>query len=647
MKLYSIMPLDYISEHLEEVCQDIRGQYESGAADCALLMMTLVPEGDPPIDKARIYCEQYDRVRDRLAELGLECGILAQATIGHGWKLNRRSPFQPYVGLADGREASVCCPCDDGFRSYIRGAMAELARHRPKIIMVDDDFRLMFARSQGCACPKHMAAFNRMAGTNMTREQLLVHTQGTSSDDKRYTDIFIETQRQSLVDAAKAMREGIDSVDPRLTGAFCACGPAAEFAGEIAQILAGEGNPVIVRVNNGWYAQQGTKGFSGRMYTAAVQAERLRGKADVLLAETDTCPQNRYSTGAQSLHAHFTGSILEGMNGAKHWITRLHTFEPASGAEYRRKLAKNRGFYEALAELTPKIRWLGCRIPIASEPGYGFATSPEVHEQNGWPTCVLERMGLPMYFAQVNGGAAFLDGPADLHMSDDDVRALFAGPVFLSSETAMRLNERGFSNLTGVDVRPWTGRNASGETLFVNGGSCSAQMQICELIPRSSDVRADSMVYHVPDGRTKEPLFPGVTVYKNPLGGRSVVFCGTPKAQFNIVEAFSFLNESRKAQLVRLLKECGCLPVWYPGDAEVYLRAGRCPDGSILCAIFNLGFDMLEEIELCTEGGVDRVERLTCEGVRVPCVHRAVNGRIIVETSAFALEPVILFLHNR
>jgi len=647
MKLYSIMPLDYTDEHLEEVCQDIRGQYESGAANCALMMMTLVPEGDPPIDKARIYCEQYDRVRDRLGEMGLECGILAQATIGHGWKLNRMFPFQPYVGLSDGREASVCCPYDEGFRSYIKGAMAELARHRPKIIMVDDDFRLMFARSQGCACPKHMAAFNRMAGTDMTREQLLAHTRGTGEDDRRYTQIFIETQRQSLISAARAMREGIDSVDPKLPGAFCACGPAAEFADEIAQILAGEGNPVIVRVNNGWYAQQGAKGFSGRMYTAAIQAARLRGKADVLLAETDTCPQNRYSTGAQPLHAHFTGSILEGMGGAKHWITRLHTFEPASGAAYRRKLAKYRGFYEALSELVPKIQWLGCRVPIASAPGYGFASSPEVHEQNGWPVCVLERMGLPMYFAQENGGAAFLDGPADLHMSDDEVRALFAGPVFLSSETAMRLNERGFADLTGVDVRPWTGRNASGETLYVNGCSCNAQMQICELIPRADGVRADSMVFHIPDGRTKEALFPGVTVYDNPLGGRSVVFSGTPKAQFNIVEAFSFLNESRKAQLVRLLKDCGCLPVWYPGDAEVYLRAGRCPDGSLMCAVFNLGYDVLEEIELCAEGAVGRVERLDCSGARVPCGHRIEGGRIVIETPANALDPVILFLYDK
>ena len=54
MYLYSIMPLD--AEHVEETCRDIREQYRSGVATCALMMMTLVPEDDPPIDKAGIYC---------------------------------------------------------------------------------------------------------------------------------------------------------------------------------------------------------------------------------------------------------------------------------------------------------------------------------------------------------------------------------------------------------------------------------------------------------------------------------------------------------------------------------------------------------------------------------------------------------------
>jgi len=372
----------------------------------------------------------------------------------------------------------------------------------------------------------------------------------------------------------------------------------------------------------------------------------LRGKADVLLAETDTCPQNRYSTSAQSLHAHFTGSILEGMRGAKHWVTNLHTFDPDSGEAYRRKLSEYRGFYDALSALVPQVEWLGCRVPVSSVPGYDFATSPALHQLNGWPACVLERLGLPMYFSEENGGAAFMDGPADAHMSDDEVRELFKGTVFLSAETAMRLNERGFSDCTGVDVRPWMGRNASGELIYAADRTCSAQMQVCELVPLNESVRSESLVFHIPDGKTREPLFPGVTAFDNPLGGRTVVFSGTPKARFIITEAFSFLNSARKAQLVKLLREAGELPMYYPGDVEIYLRAGRCPDGSTLCAVFNLGFDWLDEIPLNIDGAVTKVERLLPDGTRGACGFRQEGESVIVECPARTLDPVILFIER-
>ena len=66
---YTIMPLDLL--HLEEICQDIKMQHDKGIADMALFKMTLVPEGNPPADKATIYCEQYGKFKKRLDELGL------------------------------------------------------------------------------------------------------------------------------------------------------------------------------------------------------------------------------------------------------------------------------------------------------------------------------------------------------------------------------------------------------------------------------------------------------------------------------------------------------------------------------------------------------------------------------------------------
>ena len=57
---YSIMSLDTSHlENIDEICQDIRRQYENGVSSCPLFSMTFVPEGNPVVDKAKILTEKY------------------------------------------------------------------------------------------------------------------------------------------------------------------------------------------------------------------------------------------------------------------------------------------------------------------------------------------------------------------------------------------------------------------------------------------------------------------------------------------------------------------------------------------------------------------------------------------------------------
>ena len=71
---YSIMGLD--TDHIEEICEDIKYQYENRICDMALFCMTLSPECNPVLDKASVLCEKYDQFRDKLDSIGLKCGVL-------------------------------------------------------------------------------------------------------------------------------------------------------------------------------------------------------------------------------------------------------------------------------------------------------------------------------------------------------------------------------------------------------------------------------------------------------------------------------------------------------------------------------------------------------------------------------------------
>ncbi len=639
---YSIMVLD--TEHLDEICEDIRYQYENGVTSCALFCMTLVPEGTPPVNKAKILCEKYAVFKERLDSMDVPNGVLVQASIGHGWILSRIFPYQKYVGLVDNKECHVVCPYDDGFQEYIYDTLKTIASYNPHHIMIDDDLRLIFRDGGGCLCPLHLKRFNELANTNFTQDEVRKFLTSDNEKHSEYSKIFIETQRESILKTAKTMREAIDCVNPQLPASYCCVGNNAEFAYDIATVLAGEGNPAVVRVNNGNYTSAGPRYFSKVFFRAAAQIAKLKDKVDVILAEADTCPHNRYSTGAMSLHTHFTGTILEGARGSKHWLTRLNSYEPQSGVAYRRILGKYSGFYEKLAEIVPTLNWRGCRIPVLSEPRLEVGKAWPNEEDNAWATCVLERLGIPFYFSKDNGGVLCLEGDADNKLSDQELIEALKGNIFLSSDSAQNIIGRGFGEYIGVDVREWRGKQPSSEKLYINGNPSELQVGIKELIPLSENAVADSMIYHTVDGINIENLFPGTVIFENELGGKVFTFCGTPKADYNLVDAFSFLNYSRKQQLISMMSKTGELPVYYPDDEEVYLRAADMKDVGLFCAVFNIGTDPIENLRLFLETEPQKIEILDFDGSFREISFIKEGNYYTLNTLCNTLDPVILII---
>lgn len=637
---FSIMGLDEL--HIDEICQDIKKQYESGTSSMVLFTVKLVPEGDPLIPKAEQQCEVYAKFKAKLDAMGLKSGILVQCTLGHGYPLNKPSKLTRIKGLLDGVEANAICPFDEDFREYIRHSFSVVASYKPDHIMLDDDFRLIIRPGRGCACDMHLAAFEKKTGIRKSREEILAHVMGETEEDAEMRDAFVETQLDSLRECIKFMREGIDAVDPAIQGSFSCVGPCCEAATEIATTMAGKGNPVLIRINNGNYHPVGLKEFSHNFLRAAVQMAVLKaqGKVDNFLAETDTCPQNRYSTSAMSLHSHFVGTILEGVSGAKHWITR-GIFEPKSGRKYREVLGKYNKFYEALSDIVPTLGWRGARIPVSTKPDYAFKESTSY---SGWGAKVLERFGIPMYFSPDNtANVTFLDGGMDSLFTNDEISKMLEGTLVLDGGAAMNLCNRGFAEYLGVEVKENTGKIVSGEFFADDQAkNVTRQTNSREIKPLNDEVKTLTYAYHLSGGVEKEILFPASTVYKNSLGGTAIVFGGDAKTEFHYTTAFGFLNETRKNQFIALLKEYGDLPVYTPDDDEIYLRAADMPDGSLFCAIFNVSLDPVDNIRLCLDKNPSKIYSLDCDGEFKEVDFKAEDGEYILDERADIITPVIL-----
>ncbi len=638
--LYSIMKFN--DDYVEEICQDIIEQYRTGVCSLPMFNMTLVPEGDPLIDKAEELCNSYKKYKEILDKAGVPSGVLVQATIGHGWTLGKPFSIQPYIGLTDGKADNVACPADDRFNDYIYNAVKKIALCHPSAIMIDDDFRLITRRGGGCGCPIHMKLFNEKAGLNLTREELAEKIQKGDEEGNRLYEILKQTNQDSLVKTAKVIRRAIDEVDPTIQGSDCCGGVTIQSDYEISKILSGENNPITLRLNNGHYSIAGTRHYAFVSFRAARHTKRLKGKVATIMAETDTCPQNRYSTSAHAVHTHFICSLMEGCNGAKQWLTRA-PYEPNSGKEYRKVLAKYSDLYEEIARLAPTLKWRGFNTFVSSDVNRYI---PDEHN-DGFTTHFLDQMGLPLSFEQGIDGINCFAGKITGVLSDEEILNILSGTVVLDYESAKILVERGFGKYIGVDLREWTGKMPKKEVIYDEPGKYTiVQQSGKEIVITDAKTEILTKVYNETVGCEPEYLFPGSTKFKNELGGTIYVFCGTPVAPHSIHGgAYSFLNETRKRQFIDILKEHGEDLVYYPGDAEVYLKTANMDDGGYFVSFINECADPIENIELIVNKKVEKVYKLDENGDRVEVKFTQKGDLVTLDCQSIVLQPVLLLIY--
>jgi hypothetical protein len=644
---YSIMPLNNI--HFEEIVADIKEQFNRGVTTCPLFIMVLVPEGNETCvwDKVEPLCKMYERFRQALEIDGIPSGVLIQASLGHGYDINV-APFTQFIGLRDGKKDNVYCPLDDDFLNHFKNVVKRIAQAKPSAIMLDDDFRLLMRPGGGCACELHMKEFAKRTGKEWSREELFEHVKTHPADDP-LTVAFLDMQKDSLVNMAKVLRQAIDEVDPTIQGINCTSGDICESVTFTNPEFCGKGNPTIVRVPCGSYAPTTVREFSTYMRRAAVCYAKLKKAGiDIILAETDTIPFNRYGKNARYLHSHFTSTILEGLTGAKHWITRTTAWEPKSGKAYRDILAKHNGFYNALTKYVDGIEWVGANSAFIVQERYDYSIKNLwFYHDNYWATKCFERLGLPFYFAEPSKSAklTFFEDCIVTHMTDDQIRAAFDGTVCMTGEVASDLIKRGFGDLIGVDVKKWEGVPATSEFFNFDTSAICTKQKDCRMITILNDkVETLSWSSRYIDNKYKK-LSPAVTVLDRGNGKLSVVFAGTPNANHDYMEGFSFLNESRKRQFIDIFSRAGALPIYYDGDEEVILRAGKIKDGRLFATFINIGYDPLDELDIVLNFTPTNIKYLDPSGNEVDLNYtKTEDGKIKVMTKLEPLYPLVLFI---
>lgn len=259
---------------------------------------------------------EYARLAENIrfyTDAGYEVGVWC-STIGHGGELvggpdgAATANFTRLIGLRGRSTSDSFCPLDPAFSKTICDHIENIARCGPKLIMVDDDYRLASRSDCGCTCDRHMAEFEKRIGEKIAREDVLakVFTGGKN----KYRDAWLGLMGDTLRGFARQMRAAVDRVDPTIRLGACSCMSVWDSDGvdsiELARIFAGSTKPFLRLIGAAYWPAFWAPPCNRLAYVAELermQRHWCEGEDIEIFGEGDVYPRPRYVVPAANLEA--------------------------------------------------------------------------------------------------------------------------------------------------------------------------------------------------------------------------------------------------------------------------------------------------------------------------------------------------------
>lgn len=253
------------------------------------------------------------KIMARLKKEGMEVGVWING-FGHGVLdilfNDKKGDYQKFVG-EDGVSAEDCfCPSDQRVQRDYLAFVKEIAKIKPDILMIDDDFRLgQRVYALGCFCPNHIEDICKRVGETLTREQLVekIYSGGAN----KYRDAYIASMNETFVNFAKMLRRGVDEVYPKMRLGVAMCFNVWDVDGvdgiELAKAFAGDTKPFL-RANGApyWHILGPTwNGMWGDLISTIeynrYQSVWCKNEGIECMGEGDTYPRPRFIIPANHL----------------------------------------------------------------------------------------------------------------------------------------------------------------------------------------------------------------------------------------------------------------------------------------------------------------------------------------------------------
>jgi hypothetical protein len=578
--------------------------------------------GQPILQWISPYHPKLIQLAKEMEKLGIAYSLNPWITLGHIDRGRDSRPLLPGLQTIVGHDGTECrssaCPLCDVWRANTREVWTLYAQTKPRVIWIEDDIRTFnhMPVRFGCFCDKHLAAFAKRIGKDVSRKNLVeaILRPGTPHPWRRE---FLELQAEVMADTVSFLAKVVHRVSPRTHLGLMSSGPRWHcIEGRRWQPFAdclADGVPLVSRPPLGNYWEQSPRGFYSSPDSIKLTRHCLPNGV-IEQTEVENIPFTRYSKSIVSTYVQMAISFAFGSHGVT-----LNLFDHCgtpmqSDPEFGRMLGEKKRFLNGLARAAQKpgdfrgVQLLfdeteSHRKHLSKDADYGDLRA------DGEPAmAMLETLGIPTTYSPSNTVVAI--GQQLRSISDQRLEELLSNNrgLLLDACSAEIIIERGMGDLIGASAvsrpRSIDDLGPLGAEEFFNpsfGGSEGAFLTLT--LPALGDrplvgvFQIDENAQIVsqmvdPDRRRSHVC---AYAFENRLGGRIFAYA------FDLASAYgiAFHHPLRAVQLHEAVKwiSRGKAPILIRGSGVYPLGFRKDFANETLLGLFNLSLDPWSEVE--------------------------------------------------
>lgn len=651
-KHISIQPYRWTDEDIaaqQKKCEELAASGVTHIAFCSSLEPSSV---DKPFEQVEQLAAQFKKLRAGINS-NVKVGFLIQSLLSHGWRTEALPGYSEIITV-EGKNNHRFCPLNQKFRDYTATVVTKLCEVAPDFILVDDDFRMLLA-GIGCFCPDHLARFEKLVGRKYSREELAGIFNKTDAESRKLGDMYSRMVMDSLQEVAAIIRKSIDAVNPDLECGFCtSCEGEYVYAAETAKILAGKNEPFI-RLNNGFYLEDGALSFPYRHMNTAIQHHYIGDKVKHMISECDTFPQNRYSLTLTGMDMHITSSIMAGCSGMKMWIENHRRHDEKINRLYMDFVNENWKKWRELYAVAKRYRWLGVTVPLPGKaPTFHNPSKVAKLIKNGdFIADAFGVLGIAASYVDDGSSIAALTGDQMKFFSDIELKELLKRKLIIDITGVRELLARGFGGEIGVKDVIDTPQNVLEVITDAELKAKNIPEVLSFLRPNSGQIvpaEGVRILSHLsklpfPNGPTHltTPVAPASVYFKNSRGGE-IISLAFPMTREVWSRNMNIHHADRKPYFMALLEllDAKRAPVYVDTDQSCYLMYKfRGEDNTFLAAVYNISLDPMKKVSLKLPKTVKKLTVLQNDGSWKEVAFKQQNGFVTIDNPDNKI-PVII-----